>query len=146
VEWTETRKSWEISGFEQPFEGCEAIAGHFDKALEAFFEGNFDLIDAISVDCSGWTPFFEKVYHHCRAIPAGSTVSYGELAALAGSPKAARAVGQAMATNRLPLVIPCHRVLAAGGKLGGYGGPGGTKTKTWLLESEQTWVRKLKTQ
>ena len=67
----------------------------------------------------------------------GETVSYGELAEMAGRPRAARAVGSAMATNPLPYVIPCHRVVAAGGKIGGYGGgPNAVARKRELLARE----------
>ena len=114
----------------------ERIA-HFDDALAAYFRGDCALLDAVEADSSEWTPFFTAVYRICRASPAGETLTYGQLAARAGSPRAARAVGQAMATNRLILVIPCHRVVASGGRLGGYGGPGGLDTKRWLLDHER---------
>ncbi|MCB5229700.1 MAG: methylated-DNA--[protein]-cysteine S-methyltransferase [Candidatus Cloacimonetes bacterium] len=81
------------------------------------------------------TPFVTKVYDATKAIPRGQTASYGEIAALAGSPKAARAVGAAMASNPLPLIIPCHRVVGASGKLTGFGG--GLDLKERLLNLEK---------
>ncbi len=81
------------------------------------------------------TEFKNKVYEATRQIPSGKTASYGEIAALAGSPKAARAVGAAMASNPLPLIIPCHRVLGSTGKLTGFGG--GLHIKEMLLELER---------
>jgi methylated-DNA-[protein]-cysteine S-methyltransferase len=69
-----------------------------------------------------------------REVPYGHTVSYKELAERTGNPKASRAVGSAMATNPIPIVVPCHRVLRSGGALGGYGG--GLDTKVWLLRHE----------
>ena len=75
-----------------------------------------------------------------RAIPYGEVRSYGELALQAGSPRAARAVGQVMAANPLPIIIPCHRVIAARGLLGGYSGGGGLVTKSWLLDFERQSV------
>ena len=78
--------------------------------------------------------FQRKVWKILADIPFGTTVSYGELAAMAGRPGAARAVGSAMARNPLPILIPCHRVIAANGKLGGYGG--GLDMKKWLLRHE----------
>jgi methylated-DNA-[protein]-cysteine S-methyltransferase len=69
-----------------------------------------------------------------REVPYGHTVSYKELAERTGNPKASRAVGSAMATNPIPIVVPCHRVLRTGGALGGYGG--GLDTKVWLLRHE----------
>jgi methylated-DNA-[protein]-cysteine S-methyltransferase len=85
----------------------------------------------------GVSPFFQRVYAIARTIPAGETLSYAELADRAGSPKAFRAVGQAMAKNPFPVLVPCHRVLAAGGKLGGFSAPGGTATKVRLLDLER---------
>ena len=75
------------------------------------------------------------------AIPYGETRTYGQIAAQIGSPHAPRAVGRANATNPMPLVIPCHRVVGSDGKLHGYGGAGGLRTKQWLLELEgATWA------
>ena len=82
------------------------------------------------------TPFGRRVVAACRRIPWGQTRSYGELAAECGSPGAARAVGSVMAKNRYPLIVPCHRVLAAGGELGGYSAPDGLKMKRRLLAME----------
>jgi methylated-DNA-[protein]-cysteine S-methyltransferase len=81
------------------------------------------------------TAFQQRVWAALRAIPAGETRSYGDLAALLGS--AARAVGQANGANPIPILIPCHRVLAARGVLGGYSGGDGPPTKLWLLNHER---------
>lgn len=81
------------------------------------------------------TAFQQRVWAALRAIPPGETRSYGELAALLGS--AARAVGQANGANPIPILIPCHRVLAARGALGGYSGGDGPPTKLWLLNHER---------
>ncbi|MGC4003444.1 MAG: MGMT family protein [Pirellulales bacterium] len=81
------------------------------------------------------TEFQQRVIRACRKIPRGETATYGKVAALAGSPGAARAVGRVMATNRLPLVIPCHRVVGSTG-LHGFSAPGGLDTKRRLLELE----------
>ncbi|MBK8247485.1 MAG: methylated-DNA--[protein]-cysteine S-methyltransferase [Gemmatimonadetes bacterium] len=80
--------------------------------------------------------FDRTIYALTRAIPPGQTRTYGELAAAAGDATQARAVGQAMARNPVPLIVPCHRVLAAGGALGGFSAPGGTATKHRLLQLE----------
>ncbi|MEX1224432.1 MAG: MGMT family protein, partial [Pirellulales bacterium] len=72
----------------------------------------------------------------CRRIPIGQTMSYAELAAVAGSPGAARAVGNIMAGNRVPIIVPCHRVVGSGGSLGGYSSSGGLRTKRRLLSLE----------
>lgn len=81
-------------------------------------------------------PFHRKVYKALCKVPAGQTITYAELAKRAGSPGAARAVGTAMAKNPFPVIIPCHRVVAGNGKLGGYSGRGGVATKRQLLEME----------
>lgn len=78
--------------------------------------------------------FYQSVWHELTRIPYGETVTYGELARVLGNPGAARAVGTANGRNPIPIVIPCHRVVAAGGKLGGYGG--GLTLKRRLLDLE----------
>jgi len=95
----------------------------------------------VELDMSGNAPFSRKVYRALRRVPAGKTVTYAELAKSAGSPGAARAVGRAMAKNPFPIVVPCHRVLAASGKVGGFSAFGGAKTKRRLLSCEGVTVR-----
>lgn len=87
------------------------------------------------LDLSGYTDFQRRVYRALVRVPAGKVVSYGELARRAGFPKAARAVGTAMKKNRLPIAIPCHRVIKADGSLGQYGP--GVDWKRKLLEQER---------
>jgi methylated-DNA-[protein]-cysteine S-methyltransferase len=93
---------------------------------------------AVAVDLAGVDPFRRALYETMRAIGWGSTTTYGELARQLGlrDPEAARDVGQAMGQNPLPLVIPCHRILAAGKKIGGFSAYGGTVTKERLLALE----------
>jgi methylated-DNA-[protein]-cysteine S-methyltransferase len=90
----------------------------------------------VPLDLSRVTPFNAKVLRAARAVPAGRTATYGDLASIVGSPGASRAVGRAMATNRWPLVVPCHRVVAAGGGTGGFSAYGGIVTKEKLLQLE----------
>jgi len=103
-------------------------------AIVKALAGRGDLA-AIQLDLSRCSPFHRQVYEAARRIPRGATLSYGELAARAGNPRAARAVGQAMARNPFPLLVPCHRVLAAHG-CGGFSAPGGVDTKFQLLRIE----------
>jgi methylated-DNA-[protein]-cysteine S-methyltransferase len=107
------------------------------KIQNLLAQGKADLA-AIPIDVSRMPPFFQKVYAVTRTIPPGQTRSYGALAQQLGSPGAARAVGQAMGRNPLPLIIPCHRVLAAGGKAGGFSAFGGLVTKQHLLAIESS--------
>ncbi len=91
---------------------------------------------ALPLDLSHQTGFQRQVLLLTAQIPYGQTSTYKDLALQAGRPQAARAVGRVQATNPLPLVIPCHRVLGSDGSLHGYGGPGGIKLKAWLLQLE----------
>lgn len=113
--------------------------------LERFFQGETGALDNIKLDLSDAPPFFGAAWRACRRIPAGETRSYAWLAAAAGSPRAVRAAGQAMARNRFSLVIPCHRVIASDGGLGGYGGGGlGVKAELLNLEAEPDFPDKHK--
>ncbi len=95
-----------------------------------------DLTD-IQLDQGALPEFNRRVYALARAIRPGSTRSYGELAAELGDPLLARAVGRALGENPFPIIVPCHRVLAAGARAGGFSAPGGTRTKLRLLEIER---------
>ncbi|MCE5238180.1 methylated-DNA--[protein]-cysteine S-methyltransferase [bacterium] len=123
----------ELQGAGGPAE-ARAIVQEAAEQLRAYFGGRRRRFE-IPVDLAGGTAFQERVLRACAEVPYGETVSYGELARRCGQPGAARAVGQVMATNRLPLVVPCHRVIAAGGGLGGYGY--GTALKEALLAMER---------
>lgn len=91
----------------------------------------------VRLDVDDLSPFSRRVLKACRAIPWGRTATYGELAQRCGSPNAARAVGNIMARNRFPLIVPCHRVLPISGGLGGFSSPHGTSMKERLLALEQ---------
>lgn len=101
-----------------------------------YLRGTRQVFD-IPIDWSALSSDFQRlVLRAVNAIPYGEIRTYGQIAASVGYPKAPRAVGRANATNPMPLVIPCHRVIGSDGKLHGYGGYGGLKTKQWLLEHE----------
>ena len=106
------------------------------RRLQKYASGTPDPLHDIPVDLGPVSDFQRRVLQQCRRIPYGQTMSYGELAARAGSPGAARAVGNCMARNRIPLLIPCHRVVCADGRLGFYSAPGGTSMKRRLLAME----------
>jgi methylated-DNA-[protein]-cysteine S-methyltransferase len=113
---------------------------HVAAAIEAakrYFAGEqIDFAD-LELDLSGQDAFFKQIYAAARRVSWGHTTTYGTLAKEIGAgPEVARSVGQAMAKNPVPLIIPCHRVLAAGGKLGGFSAPGGSATKQRMLELE----------
>jgi methylated-DNA-[protein]-cysteine S-methyltransferase len=106
------------------------------RAITRHLEGKSAALDRIPLDMAGLSPFSQKVYRALRRVGRGHTVSYGELARSIGTPGAARAVGRAMASNPFPIVVPCHRVLAGGGKAGGFSAHGGLSTKARLLAIE----------
>lgn len=105
----------------------------YAKALARYFSGELDALDRLPVVVEG-TAFQRKVWTALREIPAGQTESYAGLAARIGHAGAARAVGSANGKNPIGIVIPCHRVIGAGGQLAGYAG--GTDRKRWLLDHE----------
>jgi methylated-DNA-[protein]-cysteine S-methyltransferase len=95
-------------------------------------------LEAIALDLEDVPAFDRQVYEVARTIAPGKTLTYGEIAAQIGEPDAAREVGQALGRNRIPIIVPCHRVVAAGGKTGGFSATGGVDTKLRLLEIERT--------
>jgi methylated-DNA-[protein]-cysteine S-methyltransferase len=95
-----------------------------------------DLKDAV-LDCAAVPDFNRRVYDVARTIPPGSTLSYGEVAERLGDRSLARDVAQALGQNPFPIIVPCHRVMAAGGKTGGFSAPGGVRTKLRLLSIER---------
>jgi methylated-DNA-[protein]-cysteine S-methyltransferase len=102
--------------------------------LRAYFAGDLGALDGIPIRFDGGTPFQREVWEALRTIPLGETISYAELARRVGRPHAYRAVGSANGQNPIGVVVPCHRVIAADGTLGGYGG--GLDRKRWLLAHE----------
>ncbi|SCW38422.1 methylated-DNA-[protein]-cysteine S-methyltransferase [Rhizobium mongolense subsp. loessense] len=113
-------------------EVTEAIA-----AVKRYFNGKETDFSGVKVDLEGQDAFFKSVYAAARRVGWGRTTTYGALAKeLGAGPEAAKDVGQAMAKNPVALIIPCHRVLAAGGKIGGFSAPGGSNSKLRMLELE----------
>lgn len=102
-----------------------------------YFAGERVDFSAVSIDLGPQDEFFDRVYAHVRAIGWGDVTTYGAVAkALGAGPEAARSVGQAMASNPVPLIIPCHRVMAANGRIGGFSAPGGSLSKAHMLALE----------
>jgi methylated-DNA-[protein]-cysteine S-methyltransferase len=117
-------------------EVAEAVA-----AVRRYFEGEETDFSSFKLDLGEQDPFFERIYAAARRVGWGQTTTYGTLAReLGAGPEAARDVGQAMAKNPVALIIPCHRVLAAGGKVGGFSAPGGSAAKIRMLELEGVHV------
>ncbi len=112
-------------------------ASELEQAFIQYFECGELKWSLSTLDWTGVPEFHRAVLQACFEIPTGTTLTYGDLALRAGSHKAARAVGSAMARNRWPILIPCHRVLGSTGKLTGYSGSGGLETKRKLIAFEQ---------
>jgi methylated-DNA-[protein]-cysteine S-methyltransferase len=125
------RRFHDAKAVEPPGFVLQAIA-----AIRALLDGGDPDLADIPLDPASIPPFNQRVYAVTRRIPPGETLTYGEVAAAIGDPGAARAVGRALGENPYPILIPCHRVLAAGGKMGGFSGSGGVTTKRRLLAIE----------
>jgi methylated-DNA-[protein]-cysteine S-methyltransferase len=118
---------------------CEPTSQIADSiaAARRYFEGQQIDFSGCALDLGSQAPFFARVYDFVRNLRWGETTTYGAVAnALGAGPEAARDVGQAMAQNPVPLIIPCHRVLAAGRRIGGFSAPGGSATKARMLALE----------
>lgn len=119
-----------------PPQVAEAVA-----AVKCYFEGEATDFSAVTLDLRDQEAFWQQIYAAARQVGWGRTTTYGALAKQLGAgPEAARDVGQAMARNPVALIIPCHRVLAAGGKLGGFSAPGGAAAKLRMLGLEGVHV------
>ena len=125
------RQLRERHGSGEPDEGRLAS---LKAGLQAYFRGEEVSFDEWALDTRSGTPFRRRVWEITRAIPRGQTRTYGEVALAAGSPEAARAVGQSMARNPWPIIVPCHRVVGSNGRLTGF--RGGLEMKQRLLEME----------
>jgi methylated-DNA-[protein]-cysteine S-methyltransferase len=112
------------------------FAAEAAAALCRYFAGERTSFSDVVLDLAGCEPFERTIYAAARQIAWGTTASYGELARAAGAPDAARVVGRAMGRNPVPIVIPCHRVITADGRIGGFSAPGGVDTKQRLHQLE----------
>ena len=126
------RRFPEASEARPPVFVAEAIAG-----IVALMTGEKRDLAGLPIALDDVPAFARKVYAVALAIPHGETLTYGEVAARIGEPGAARAVGVALGQNPLPIIVPCHRVLAAGGRTGGFSADGGVETKLRMLTIEK---------
>ena len=112
-----------------------AIAAAITRIVALLAGARDDLCDLV-LDLDDVTEFHRRVFAAARAIAPGNTITYGELARRLGTPGAAQAVGQALGANPFPIIVPCHRIVAADGSLGGFSAPGGARTKRRMLQIE----------
>lgn len=132
---TQTRKRLAQRGATQEAVPPEPIAAAIAQMV-ALLAGEKRDLTGLQVDLGGVPEFNRNVYAITRQIPPGSTLTYGDIAKRLGGLELSRDVGQALGHNPCPIVVPCHRVLAAGGKPGGFSANGGVKTKLRMLEIE----------
>lgn len=130
-----TAETMAKTGFGSATEPPDWVQDVIDRLRKHVTGDRQDLLD-VPLALEGVSSFRRAVYEATRRIAAGETMTYGTLAQRVGSPGAARAIGTAMATNPVPIIMPCHRVLAANGQPGGFSAPGGLDTKARLLEAE----------
>lgn len=149
-----------LAGVQLPEENADAararLARRFPQAIEqrpppqvqaaidamtALIAGEARDLSSIPLNMERVPAFNRDIYDVARAIPPGATLSYGDIAARVGRPEAAREVGVAMGRNPFPIVVPCHRVLAAGGKIGGFSAHGGIAAKRKLLAIESVHAK-----
>jgi methylated-DNA-[protein]-cysteine S-methyltransferase len=131
--WARLRKRFPEAIETPPSPAIEQI---IERVLDLLAGGRDDLTD-IPLDLTGVQAFNLRVYEIARAIAPGETSTYGQVARAMGEPGAARAVGKALGENPWPIVVPCHRVLAASGRMGGFSAEGGANTKAQLLTLER---------
>jgi methylated-DNA-[protein]-cysteine S-methyltransferase len=117
---------------EPPAEIRQAI-----EAIQSLLRGERTDLSGVRIDLDHLPEFNRKIYAIAREIPPGRTLTYGEIAKRVGDVQLSRAVGQAMGENPVPIIVPCHRVVAAGGKSGGFSAPGGSRTKLKMLMIER---------
>ena len=122
-----------VAAMRPPSAGCPPLMQTCVTELDEYFRGQRQIF-TVKLSLHG-TPFQAQVWRHVLTIPFGLTATYGAVAAAIGKPQAVRAVGLANGHNPLPIIIPCHRVIGANGKLTGYGG--GLWRKEWLLQHER---------
>jgi methylated-DNA-[protein]-cysteine S-methyltransferase len=138
IEWSQDEADFDAyltKRFKRPVQADPEKVAPTLRQLDEYLRGARKAFD-LPIDWSLLRPFQRRVLELIFTIPYGQTRTYGDIAHEIGNPRAARAVGRANATNPMPLVIPCHRVIGTDGKLHGYGGGEGLKTKEWLLKME----------
>ena len=142
VEWGRTQAEFEAyltKRFKRTVEYAPGYVRQAAKQLKEYLSGRRRAFSLV-IDWTVLRPFQQSALHATYEIPYGETRTYKEIAGQIGRPRAARAVGRAEATNPMPLVLPCHRVIGMDGKLHGYGMAEGLKTKAWLLKLEGAMI------
>ncbi|MGE5464615.1 MAG: methylated-DNA--[protein]-cysteine S-methyltransferase [Syntrophothermus sp.] len=137
VEWADSREQFDfyLRKFKRPVQPNPRRIAPYARELREYLNGQRSAF-TIPIDWSLFRPFQREALQAVFRIPYGETCTYHDIAIEIGRPNASRAVGRANATNPMPIVIPCHRVIGRDGKLHGYGGGEGLRTKEWLLKME----------
>jgi len=111
----------------------KSLLSPLQENISAYYEGDYVNFSKEKTDLSGYSPFSQKILLACAKIKYGKTMTYKQLAKVSGCPASARAVGGVISRNRIPLIIPCHRVIGSDGSLRGFSAPGGIETKKKML-------------
>lgn len=137
VEWADSQPELDayLKKLKQPLEPNQKKIAPYARELREYLQGKRPTF-TIPIDWTAFTPFQREALQAVFRIPYGETRTYIDIAREIGRPHAYRAVGAANAMNPMPIIVPCHRVIGMDGKLHGYGGRGGLKTKEWLLKME----------
>ena len=136
VESRQTAKAYLLAGINEPVQCDNTTFTCLQKQITAYFEGTCIDFKNEPIILDGMSDFSRKILTTCKKISYSYTLSYSQLAKRADSPKAARAVGAVLSKNPIPLIIPCHRVVAADGKIGGFTAKGGINLKKKMLNLE----------
>lgn len=135
-----TVKKYLLVGMSGPARGDSRLYRELQRSIIDYYEGTYVNFKELpfSISSRRFSDFGFRVLKACSQVPIGEVVTYAQLAAKAGFPRAARAAGSVLARNPLPLLIGCHRVIRADGKIGNFSAPGGSKTKKKMLEYEKS--------
>lgn len=136
VELPDVSRRDQVCHSEQRHSEPSEISAHSAAMLQRYFHGERADFSGIPVDLTALPPFRQNVLNIIRKLAFGEICSYGQVAEMCGSPRAARAVGGALASNPIPVIIPCHRIVASDGRLTGFSAPGGVSAKKVLLQLE----------
>lgn len=126
-----------LSGLDAPYKDPDYFKPVQDD-IKSYYKGNYVNFSEVPVEFDGLTEFQRNVLLKLRKVGHGKIITYSDLAKMTGRPKAVRAIGQVMAKNPIPLIIPCHRVIRGDGSLGGFSAAGGEKTKKRMLDLENS--------
>jgi methylated-DNA-[protein]-cysteine S-methyltransferase len=143
----EIAKKYLLVGMFEKIKQDENLCPALQKSIKAYYKCGYADFENVkfALNWENLTDFSKKIFNTCRKFPFGQTTTYSQLAKRAGFPGAGRAAGSVLAKNQLPLIVPCHRVVRADGKIGKFSAAGGSKTKKKMLEHEKMILKNKRT-